>query len=191
MSFLLAITLTLISSYDLISSPFSKHSPPKEYKTSTGKIIIISETHPAGISLSTIEITSKGFEHNIQEILANIDPVTNISIADLDGNGFDEIYIITTSVGSGSYGNVLGFASNNDKSLTMISFPEVDINDPYFQGYMGHDLFSIEDNKMTRTFPIYMKNDTNQKPTGGIRKLTYSLIPGEAMWQLKIEKTDN
>ena len=37
---------------------------PKAYKTKTGKTIIISVTHPVGQSLSTIEISTKGFRHN-------------------------------------------------------------------------------------------------------------------------------
>ena len=104
-------------------------------------------------------------------------------MADLDGNGFDEIYIITTSAGSGSYGTVLGLASNNDKSLSLINFPETRKGDENFEGYMGHDTFRIEGQKLVRIFPVYNKGDTNENPTGGRRKLVYGLYPGEAMWQ--------
>ena len=55
--------------------------------------------------------------------------------------------------------------------------------------YMGHDAFVIEANKLVRTFPVYQKTDTNQHPTGGKRKVIYGLYPGEAMWQLKVEKS--
>lgn len=163
----------------------------KEFKTKTGKTITVTETHPVGQSLSTIEIKTKDFEHNRPEIYENVNPISDILIADLDDNGFDEIYLITTSQGSGSYGNVLGFASNKDKSLSMINFPEPEIEDKTFEGYMGHDSFTIENNKLIRTFPIYNKGDTNQNPTGGKRKLIYGLYPGEAMWQLKIDKSMN
>jgi heat shock protein HslJ len=54
-------------------------------------------------------------------------------------HGFDEIYIVTTAAGSGSYGTMLGFASNKDKSLSMIHFPDVREGDETFEGYMGHD----------------------------------------------------
>jgi hypothetical protein len=67
------------------------------------------------------------------------DPISDVFTADLDGNGFDEIYIVTTAAGSGSYGTILGFASNKDKSLSMIHFPEVREGDETFEGYMGHD----------------------------------------------------
>ncbi len=165
-------------------------SSSKEYKTGAHKTIIISETHPVGQSLSTINISTKDFTHNHAETYENVDPISDVFIADLDGNGFDEIYIVTTSQGSGSYGKVMGFASNNDKSLSMIYFPDIQREDDMFKGYMGHDVFTIEGQKLVRTFPLYNEGDTNQKPTGGERKLIYGLYPGEAMWQLKIEKLE-
>jgi hypothetical protein len=162
----------------------------KEFKTKTGKTIIISETHPVGQSLSTIKISTKDFGYNYSEIYENRDPISDIFLSDLDGNGFNEIYIITTSAGSGSYGTVLGLASNKDKSLSMINFPEVHEGDNNFKGYMGHDTFKIADRKLVRIFPIYNQGDTNQNPTGGKRKLVYGLYSGEAIWQLKIEKSE-
>jgi hypothetical protein len=156
------------------------------YKTKTGKRIIIEESHPAGQSLSTIVIKSLDFEHNMNETNTDTDPIKDVFVTDLDENGFDEIYIITVSAGSGSYGNVIGFASNNDKSLSMINFPEIQQGDIHFKGYMGHDQISIESNYLLRTFPIYLDEDTNTKAAGGKRILRYSLQPGEAMWQLKV-----
>ena len=162
----------------------------KEYKTKTGKIICVTETHPIGQSLSTIEINTKDFEHNYPEKYEDMDPISNIYMADIDGNGFDEIYIITTSQGSGSFGNVLAFASNRDKSISQIHFPEMQKEDKHFQGYMGHDVIKIEDQKLVRIFPIYKDKDSNQNPKGGKRKLIYGLFPGEAAWQLKIEMSE-
>jgi len=161
-----------------------------EYKTKTGKTIVVTETHPVGQSLSTIAISSKDFEHNSSEQYENQDPISNVFLDDVDDNGFDEIYIITTSQGSGSYGNVLAFASNRDKSISQIHFPAMLKEDIRFQGYMGHDVFTIEDQKLVRLFPVYNQNDTNQNPTGGKRKLVYGLYPGEAAWQLIIERSE-
>jgi hypothetical protein len=190
---ILLVVAMLVATVGLISCFYTKNTlpdAPKEYKTKTGKTIIISETHPVGQSLSTIEVITKDFEHNYPEIYKDRDPISDVFVADLDGNGFDEIYIITTSAGSGSYGTVLGFASNKDKSLSMINFPEIQARDENFKGYMGHDTFKIEDQKLVRIFPIYNQGDTNQNPTGGTRKLLYGLYPGEAMWQLKVEKSE-
>jgi len=183
-----------VGPHDIQASPAKakgiQSNASKEFKTRTGKTIMISETHPVGQSLSTIKISTKDFEYNYSEIYRDRDPISDIFLSDLDGNGFDEIYIIMTSAGSGSYGTVLGFASNKDKSLSMINFPEVQEGDNNFKGYMGHDNFKIEERKLVRIFPIYNQGDTNQNPTGGKRKLVYGLYPGEAMWQLKIEKSE-
>lgn len=161
-----------------------------EYKMKNGRTVIITETHPNGQSLSNIEIKSLDFKYNLSETIHNIDPIKEIIISDLDGNGFDEIYIITVSSGSGSYGNVLAFSSNKDQSLSMINFPDIQKNDKHFDGYMGHDTFIIADQKLTRVFPIYLESDSNNSPTGGKREITYGLYPGEAMWQLKIKKVE-
>jgi len=162
----------------------------REYWTKTGKTIVVSETHPVGQSLSTIQISTRDFAHNRTETFEDRDPISNVLIADLDGNGFDEIYLITTSQGSGSYGSVLGFASNRDKSLSMVNFPDIQGEGETFRGYMGHDIFSVEGQGLVRTFPVYAEGDPNRNPTGGKRKLTYGLHPGEATWQLRIEKSE-
>jgi len=192
LSILLVIAMSVLM-VGLISCSDNKSGSsvsPTEYKTKTGKRIIISETHPTGQSLSTIEISTKDFEHNYSEIYRDRDPISDAFVADLDSNGFDEIYIITTSAGSGSYGTVMGFASNKDTSLSMINFPEIQESDKNFEGYMGHDTFQLENQKLVRIFPIYNKDDTKQHPTGGTRKLVYGLYPGEAMWQLRVEKSE-
>jgi len=72
----------------------------------------------------------------------------------------------------------------------MVNFPEIRKGDENFERYMGHDTFKIEGQKLVRIFPIYSKGDTNERPTGGRRKLVYGLVPGEAMWQLKVEKSE-
>jgi hypothetical protein len=162
----------------------------KAYRTRTGKTIVVLESHPAGRSLATIEVRTEGLEHNFREVFEDRDPISNVFVADLDGNGFDEIYIVTTAAGSGSYGSVLGFASNKDKSLSMIYFPEVRDGEAHFEGYMGHDTFTTEGCRLVRMFPVYNQGDTNEKPTGGKRKLVYGLVPGEAGWLLRIEKSE-
>ena len=99
----------------------------------------------------------------------------------------NEFYIVTVSSGSGSYGDVLAFASNKDKSLSLVHFPDVQEGDERFTGYLGHDTFTIADGGLVRSFPIYLPSDTNNKPTGGTRAIIYKLYPGEAVWQLRID----
>ena len=72
----------------------------------------------------------------------------------------------------------------------MINLPEIQEGDRNFEGYMGHDTFKIENQKLVRIFPIYNKGEINHNPTGGTRKLLYGLYPGEAMWQLRVVKSE-
>ncbi len=158
-----------------------------EYFTRSGKSLSVIESHPGGQSLSNIQIESRGFAYNISESFEDHDPIHKVLVGDLDENGFDEFYIVTVSSGSGSYGDVLAFASNRDKSLSLIYFPDIQQGDERFTGYLGHDTFELEEGGLLRSFPIYLPSDTNDKPTGGTSATVYTLYPGEAGWQLKID----
>ncbi len=160
----------------------------KEYKTKTGKGFVVDQEGEG--SLVTVKITPKGFEHAEPIVLKDIDPVSKVFLADLNHDGFEEIYIVTTAAGSGSYAGLYGYSSNNDKSVTPITIPEVSKKDlaGSFKGYMGHDSFYVENGKLYRKFPVYKKGDSNANPTGGDKVAEYILKPGEASWKLVLKK---
>jgi hypothetical protein len=168
-------------------SGFSSQGVSEVYQTSSGRSVRITETHPVGASLSNIRIQSEGFDHEFDETYVDADPIRDVFVADLDGDGFDEVYVITVAAGSGSHGGVIGVASNRDVSMSIINFPEIVQGEPNFKGYMGHDSFSIQSRRLVRTFPIYRTTDTNAEATGGTRRIVYRLAPGEALWQLRVE----
>ena len=155
----------------------------KEFKTNTGKIIVVSESHPQGQSLSNISIAFSG-DPGSEIKYKDVDPINKVLVDDLDANGFSEIYIITVNAGSGSYGNVIGLASLSDKSLSQITVPPVEENDlkkgGKFEGYEGHDEFVIIENSLSRTFPIKSANATK-------RAINYKLKAGEAGFRLFIK----
>lgn len=160
-------------------------------KTKTGKTIKV-KVEMKDASLTSIAVLPVDFEFSHEPfIVEDSDPLTNLFVSDLDGNGFDEFYLVTTSVGSGSYGNIYGFASNQDKSLTPIYVPQITEKDldvgSMFQGYMGHDSIYLDQGKLVRKFPVYLEGDPNCCPTGGKRHLQYHLVAGEAGWVLKAE----
>lgn len=159
--------------------------PVKEFKSKTGKVFLFEESHPRGMSISDISVRfaddqKSGFTES------DVDPVTKVMMADLDNNGFDELYIFTTAAGSGSYGKVHGYASLKDKSLGMVNMPELTEKDMArggnFEGYEGHDEFDIINNELIRTFPL--KSDKGKKIT-----ITYKMVPGEAMYQLVVKSS--
>lgn len=146
-----------------------------EMKTNTGKTIIANETHPKGASLSNVSVYFQG-DSTGALTFTDIDPVSTMVVGDLDKNGFDELYMISTSVGSGSYGTINGVSSNKDKSLSLIFVPEMDENDKkpgkLFDGYEGHDEYAIENGVLIRRFPF--KGDKNN-----MKSVPHQVVMGE------------
>ena len=162
----------------------------KTYKTTSGKSIqvLISKN---GSSINDFAIVPTDFQHSQDTFKINdADPQKNTWLLDLDKNGYDELYIVTSSVGSGSYETIYGYASNQDLSITPIYIPPISENDVMkdgnFYGYMGHDSIFIEKDMLYRKFPIYLEGDPNCCPTGGEKILSYRLRAGEASWILEI-----
>lgn len=142
----------------------------RSFTTKGGKRIEITEAHPMGMSMSDITVTGQGFTDSII-LIKDENPVSDVLEADLDKDGFNEYYIITTAAGSGSYGNIVGIASVKDNSLVRINV--ADFNDP--GDYMGHDSFRIDADKLIRSYPGYKERDTNASPTGETREISYML----------------
>ncbi|PHS34463.1 MAG: hypothetical protein COA92_00785 [Sulfurovum sp.] len=141
-------------------------------------------------SLRQLTITPSGLERDNTVITHEIDGVvTNVEVADLNADGSPEIYVYITSAGSGSYGSLVAYSTNNKKSLSEIYLAPLEEDKTNSVGYMGHDKFTIIENSFARRFPIYKKEDSNAKPTGGTRQLEYKLKMGEASWQLKLIKS--
>ena len=145
---------------------------------------------PNDSSLSKLTIKPSGLKGENSVITQEVDgTVTGAEVADLDANGFPEIYVYITSAGSGSYGSLVAYASNKNKSLTEIHLPPVADNPAASKGYMGHDEFAVVEGTFVQSFPTYLDVDTNAKPSGKMRQLQYKLKPGEAGWLLKLDRT--
>jgi len=141
-------------------------------------------------SLNQLTITPSGLSLANDVIKQEIDgSVTGAEIADLNNDGSPEIYVYVTSAGSGSYGSLVAYSANHKKTLSGIYLPSLKDNKKNAVGYMGHDEFTVIENSFARRFPIYKKEDSNAKPTGGTRQLEYKLKMGEASWQLKLVKS--
>lgn len=166
-----------------------------EFKTKTGKTfqIIVNKN---GESTANIFVVGTGFENTKDTLkFKDSDPFEQALLADLDGDGFEELYIFTRAAGSGSYLNILGVASNKDKSFTQINVQKIEEADmkagKNFEGYMGHDKITAEKDALVLEFPVYKEKDAKDKPTGGKRKVFYKLSSGEAAFQLKVVKKED
>ncbi len=158
--------------------------------TASGKKFVVHIDHSGSASICNILIEKVGFSaSNTPHELKDIDPVEDIFLADLDKNGFEELYLLTRSAGSGSYQNIYGIASNHDKSTTPVYVRPITeeqlMQGNLFEGYRGHNKFSFENGELTNTFPVYREGDKNAKATGGTKTIGYRLVTGEAGWILE------
>ena len=109
--------------------------------------------------------------------------VVGAEVEDLNGDGLAELFIYGQSAGSGSYGSVWAWSVSRRGSLLPIQLGAMSSRDS--SGYRGHDKFAVVETNLVRRFPIYLPGDSNARPRGGTRQVSYKLVPGEAMWQLK------
>ncbi len=138
-------------------------------------------------SLNQLTITPSGLSIKNNVIKQEIDgSVTGAEVADLNSDGSPEIYVYVNSAGSGAYGSLVAYSTNNKKSISGIYLAPLEDDKKNSVGYMGHDEFAVVESSFARRFPIYKKEDSNANPTGGMRQLQYKLVPGEATWQLKL-----
>jgi hypothetical protein len=142
-------------------------------------------------SINTLYIIPAGLEIDNSPIERTINgTVTGAEVADLNGDGFPEIYVYVTSAGSASHGWLVAYAANRRKSLSEIHLPLLAQDKAASIGYMGHDEFAVVESVLVHRFPVYRDADTNAKSTGGTRQLRYTLVAGEAGWILKVDRVD-
>ena len=113
--------------------------------------------------------------------------VTGAEIADLDANGFPELYVYVNTSETDRYGRLVGYAVNRGKSMSEIFLPPVSENAKLRQGYRGQDEFAVVESTFVQRFPIFRAGDS--KPSGKIRQLQYKLRQGEAGWILRLDRT--
>jgi hypothetical protein len=152
----------------------------QRFVTPTGKVWTLSQTKHSS-SQSVIVIQGEGFPHTHESLaLSEGDPLEAAYLTDLDSDGWSELLIVRRSVGSGSYADLSGVASNSDLSFGPISIAKPEPRDPLFAGYRGHDTLRVEGPCFLRSFPVYRDQDPNAQASGGTRVLCYRLARGEA-----------
>jgi len=132
-------------------------------------------------SLKQLFIRSEGWETKDQHFELGIEgTATDARVADLNSDGFPELLVFTQSAGSGSYANVIAFSANGRRSMSQVYFPPTGKDPKLSKGYMGHDSFSVNGSTLIQEFPVYKEGDANSNPTGGVRRVQYKLVDGEA-----------
>jgi hypothetical protein len=156
-----------------------------------GGLIFTVRATDAG-SINQLTIQAAGLKNGPQAFIHEIDGAAHTAeVADLDANGWPEIYVYVSSAGSGSYGSLVAYAVNMGKFITPIYLPPLTDQGAVSAGYMGHDNFAVVESRLIQRFPVYRKGDTNSAPTGGMRQLQYRLVAGEAGWKLEVNNVED
>jgi hypothetical protein len=146
-------------------------------------------TSPNSGSINELKIVLTGFAIDNAPIVRSVEgQITRAEVADLNADGSPEVYVYIRSAGSGSYGTLVAFSANRRESLSEIYLPPITDDAKAAQGYMGHDQLAVVEGTLVRRFPIYKEGDSNAAPSGGVRQMQYKLKPGEANWQLKLDR---
>ncbi|MCT4672158.1 MAG: hypothetical protein N4A37_02760 [Prolixibacteraceae bacterium] len=159
----------------------------KQYSVTlkSGKKVMVEVDNKESASISKITVSSSDYSNASFQLEA--DPIAELLLGDLNQDGVEEIYLISRSVGSGSYATVHGYIPNKQNQLVSTVLPEVTseqyVEGALFAGYMGHDKFSISNTSLVRSFPVYKKGDANANPTGGTKEVHYILKDNQLVLQ--------
>lgn len=143
-------------------------------------------------TIKDLTIKTENISGDMKSIKRQIEgKIVDAEIEDLNSDGFPEILVYVYGAGSGSYGSVVAYSSNEDGSLSEINFSTKlgDLKEGL--GYMGHDKFSLIENYLGRQYPIYKKGDTNSNPTGGTRQIVYKLSGDKSSKKFEIHDISN
>lgn len=107
--------------------------------------------------------------------------VVGAEVADLDNNRFPEVYVYSTSDGSGSFGRVYAWQFLPERKADIMA---ASWSLPADSGYMGHDSLWVERDVLCRKYPVYQSGDGNSEPTGGAHLIRYQLKPSGTKFAL-------
>lgn len=144
---------------------------------------------PNADSGNTVSIKPSGLLIDNAPVLRQIDGlVTGAEVADLNVDGSPEVYVYVRSRDPGARASLVAYSANRRKSLSEINLPRIADHKGADAGYRGHDEMAVVESTFVRRFPLFGGSDGAPAPTGLMRQLQYKLVPGEASWQLRLDK---
>ncbi|MDZ4716046.1 MAG: hypothetical protein SH819_11305 [Cytophagales bacterium] len=161
-----------------------------EYITASGKKWVVTQSRAQVPGTVNVRVECRHFTEEDRVFdYAEVDPVSEVLKADLDGNGFEELYILAKGPKPESFITIYGLNSDKDLDVVEIYFEGAT---PYnskpgepFEGYRGWDTFLLEDGQLFDIFPVYLDGDAAENPSGGKRKVLYKLVKTESTWSLR------
>jgi hypothetical protein len=165
---------------------------PREYFLKNRKSFTVLQS-PESNYLVNVYISGNGFPDSKDTVFFDeIELIDTVIVADINNDGFEEIYLFTRGFFPGAYDHVFGVTSDEDKSYKEIFFNPLQPDDfsenGIFNGYQGQDVYTMENNLIKRTFPVYNKGDFYNNPSRGYRSLYYTLEKTESGYFFKLKE---
>lgn len=142
-----------------------------KYKTKNNKFYQITEDCSEGNIIAKTTIKTFGFKKDKEIVLSEGTTINSVFLADLNNDGFDEIYIQTDS-GNSACNDFLAYTSNmkNDLKTIKVNYPKRVMSEN-----IRAECFSLKNGKLYIKYQIYKENDPECCPSGGEKEIQYKL----------------
>jgi hypothetical protein len=140
-------------------------------------------TSPNRATGNTLRIETTGLAlDNTPVERAIAGPVTGAEVADLDADRSPEVYVFVQPADAGGRMALAAFSANRRKSLGEITLPAIEDSPGAADGFVGPEQMAVVESMFVRRFAV----------DGGARtrQMQYRLVPGEAGWRLKLDRTE-
>lgn len=140
-------------------------------------------TSPNRATGNTLRIETTGLAlDNTPVETAVAGPVTGADVADLDVDRSPEVYVYLRPADARGRMALAAYSANRRKSLSTITLPAIEDSPGAADGFVGPEQMAVVESVFMRRFAV--------GDGGRTRQLHYRLVPGEAGWQLKLERTE-
>lgn len=176
MNLLLSITLSLFCISNIQAQKLKVDTTVKLGKA--GYRVICSNKN---LEKNGLKISLLGFEENRGDIDVDIKgKLVSVELDDLNNDGFPDLLLYIFSDVEKRKGTVVAIASDNNKNVLPITFPDIVDDEKLKQGYDGGDEFRLLNGRLLRRFPVKNTTDsTNQSAPLVIRQIIYKVVYGE------------
>ena len=133
-------------------------------------------------SLKILTVIPAGLSKDNSTYTQQIDKeIVSAKALDLNNDDAPELLIVLKDFKT-QESTILAFTTNQKNSMSTINFPanEFHLKKGYYSGY---DTYEIESGKLVRKFPVFENGEASDYQ----QIITYTLKPGEAMPQFKID----
>ena len=122
---------------------------------------------PNDSSINPVTVRALSGEDTFAEERMEADgTIAGVEVEDLNADGYPEVYIYVTSAGSGTYGSLIAYVLNRNRSISPISLPPLEDHADAARGYMGYYRFVVGGGSLVRHFPILQGRGYQRRADG-------------------------